>query len=161
MRRTIVCLVSALLVAGLVAAPATAKKKKKAVHVQDSIEARLLPFPKLASWGDLVGITKPGCSAGQEGTHWVGEEFTAPGKGTLRFHTENFTGDWDLYMFMGDTLIARSDEPQVNLTAPAEPAPPEEEIKLPMKTGQKVLLVVCNWMGHPDVKALYEGHFIR
>ncbi len=153
--RKLTAIVLALgLVATVGAAPVSAGGKKKKVH--ETFGAFLLPFPKLAAWGDPLGIQKPGCSAGQEGVHWVGQEFTAPGKGTLRLYAEGFTGDWDLYIFVGDSPIpvARSEGSQVDASAP-----PEEEISFPMKPKQKVLLVACNWLGDPNVEAHYEGVF--
>lgn len=125
----------------------------KAKHVTGSIEATLLPFPKRAVLNDVVGAN-PGCSAGEQDVHWASHEFTAPGKGTLRFYAEGFTGDWDLYVFDGETVIDRSESGQVT-----GDAPPEEEILLPLKRKQTVTLVVCNWLGDPNVSASYEGHF--
>jgi hypothetical protein len=147
--RKLLALAAALgLVASLSAAPALAAKPKKA---HGSFGATLAPFPNLSS---STGTPRPGCSAGQEGVHWVGFEFTSPGKGTLRFYAEGFSGDHDLYVFDGDLALARSDQAQV-----PDMAPPEEEVSVPLKKGQKVTLVACNWLGQPDVKAHYDGTF--
>lgn len=163
MRKIICLMLAAGLVAGALAGPAAAGKKKKSkkVKVHESFSASLAPWPKLANWGDLVGITKPGCSSGEEGVHWVAQPFTSPGKGTLDFYTEAFQGDWDIYIFDtdGTTVLARSEEPQVNTGDPAAPAPPEERIEFPMTKGDEVILVLCNWMGGPDNTAHYEGVF--
>ena len=148
MRKVIAVLAAAGLVAALGAAPASAGKAKK---VHGTFGATLLPLPNLSSH---TGTEKPGCTAGQEGVHWVGQEFVSPGKGNLRFYTEGFTGDHDLYVFVGDVAYARSDQEQV----PAG-APPEEEVVLPLKKGDKVLLVACNWLGQPNVEAHFEGTF--
>lgn len=154
MRRIIaLALVGAALTAS-VAAPSAAAQKKKGKHVHGTFGATLAPFPKLAAWGDAVGLTKPGCSSGQEGVHWVGHEFTAPGKGTLRFYAEGFQGDHDIYIYQDDTAIARGEQPQV-----PDMAAPEEEVFLKMKKGMTVTLVACNWLGEPEVEAHYEGHF--
>ena len=155
MRKMLAVLALAALVASVAAAPAAAKPKK----VHGSISATLLPFPKLAAWGDEIGMEKPGCSAGVEGVHWVGQEFKAPGKGTLRFYAEGFTGDHDLYIFKGDVALGKSEEPQVNATDPTNNAAAEEEISFPLKKGDTVLLVACNWLGDPNVEAHYEGTF--
>jgi hypothetical protein len=149
MRKLIAVAAALGLVASLSAAPALAAKPKK---VHDSFGAMLAPFPNLSSH---TSTAKPGCSAGQEGVHWVGHEFAAPGNGTLRFYTEGFTGDHDLYVFQGDVKIAESIAEQ----AGAGMAPAEEEISLPLKKGQTVTLVACNWLGSPDVQAHYEGTF--
>jgi hypothetical protein len=123
------------LVASLGASPALAGKKPTKVH--ESFGATLAPFPKLAAWGDALGLTKPGCTAGEEGVHWVAHEFTSPG-----------------YIFDGDTALYKSEGSQYDGSAPAE-----EEIVAPLKKGQVVTLVACNWLGHPDVVAHYEGTF--
>ena len=149
MRRLIALALAAAALAAVTAAPAVAGKGK---HVHGTFGATLAPLPNLSSH---TGTAKPGCTAGQEGVHWVGQEFTAPGKGTLRFYTEGFTGDWDLYVFAGDVAYARSDQEQVGPTM----APAEEEVMLPLKKGQTVTLVACNWMGDPNVEAHFEGLF--
>ena len=154
MRRIIALALAGAAVLALSAGPAVAGKKSKGKHVHGSFGATLAPFPKLAAWGDAAGLTKPGCSAGQEGVHWVGQEFTAPGKGTLRFYAEGFQGDHDIYVYDGDLAIGRGENSQV-----PDMAAPEEEVFVPLKKGQTVTLVACNWLGQPDVQAHYEGHF--
>ena len=156
MRKTIVIALAAVLAAVPLATAATAGGKGK--HVSETISASLLPFPKDERW-HVNGPMPPGCTAGQEGVHWVAQEFTAPGKGTLVFSMEGFTGDHDIYIFAPDDMITplmRGDTVQVGST---EPAPQMEEIKYPMKKGQTVLLAACNWLGEPNVEATYEGHF--
>ena len=143
-----------LLVLGLVASlavPAAAGGKGK---ISDSFGASLAPFPKLAAWGDPAGLTRPGCTAGQQDVHWVGHDFTAPAKGTLRVYMEGFTGDHDVYVFADDMAIGRGENSQV-----PDGAPPEEEIVIPLKAKQAVQLVACNWLGQPDVVANYEFTF--
>ena len=149
MRRTIALALIGAAFTALVAGPATAGGGK---HVHGTFGATLAPFPNYSSY---TATARPGCTAGQEGVHWVGQEFTAPGKGTLRFWTEGFVGDHDLYVYVGDAAIARSDQEQAG---PAM-APAEEEVLLPLKKGQTVTLVACNWLGQPQVEAHYEGHF--
>ncbi|HET7482989.1 MAG TPA: hypothetical protein VFK89_09025 [Actinomycetota bacterium] len=150
--RKVLAVIAALGVVVALAAPASAAKKTK---VHETFGAPLAPFPNYSS---LTSTARPGCSAGQEGVHWVGQEFTAPGKGTLKFHAEGFTGDWDLYVFTdgSDVPIARSENDQTQ-----GGAAPEEEILLPMKAKQTVTLVACNWLGDPNVSATYEGTFSR
>lgn len=156
--RKLIALTAALgLVASVSAAPALAGKKK-AIKVHDSFGATLVPFPKLAAVGDPVGLTKPGCTAGQQDVNWVAHEFTAPGKGNLRVYMEGFTGDHDLYVFVDDVPLYKSEGAQVPVGS-TEVAPAEEEITAPLKKGQTVSLVACNWLGQPDVLAHYEGTF--
>jgi hypothetical protein len=142
----------AVLAAALMALPILPAQAGKAKHVTGSIEATLLPFPNYSSHTQTA---KPGCTAGEQDVHWAAQEFTAPGKGTLRFYAEGFSGDWDLYVFDGDLKVAESVGAQVD---PAM-APAEEEISISLKKKQTVTLVVCNWLGDPNVVAAYEGHF--
>jgi hypothetical protein len=153
MLKLIVISIAAVIAAGTLVVPATASRAK-GKHVHETFGATLLPFPKDSQW-EPAGFVKPGCTSGQEDVHWVAVEFTAPGNGTLRFWMEGFTGDHDIYVFQEELVYARSDQVQVG----ADMAPPEEEITLPMKKGQKYTLAACNWAGEPDVLAHYEGHF--
>lgn len=146
MRKVIALVAAAAVLVAVAASPALAGKKK----VHDSFGATLAPFPNLSS---ATGTERPGCSAGQEGLHWVAQEFKSPGKGNLRLYMEGFTGDHDLYIFQDDVKLAESVQDQTAGGAP------EEEIVVPLKKGQKVTLVACNWLGAPDVEAHYEGVF--
>lgn len=114
---------------------------------EGSFSAQLLPFPKLTTWGDPLGMTQPGCLAGEQDVHWTAEEFTAKSKGTLVAETSGFTGDYDLYL-LDDTGLAvvRSDASQIQDQAPAV-----ESVTLAMKPKQKVSIAVCNWLAAPDV----------
>ena len=146
-------IVGAFLVAGLIAAfsvPAAAGKGK----ISDSFSATLLPFPKLAAWGDPAGLTQPGCTAGQQDINWVAHEFTAPATGTLSMSSEGFQGDHDIYVFADDLVLARSEQSQV-----PDMAAPEEALTVGLKKKQTVQLVACNWMGQPDVLVNYEFVF--
>jgi hypothetical protein len=151
MRKTVAGLLVVLALAGITT-PATAGKKK----LQATFGASLLPFPKLAAWGDPAGLTRPGCSAGQENVNWVGQEFTPPANGTLHLYMEGFTGDHDIYVYQGDLALARGEQSQV-----PDGAPPEEDITIPLKAKKPVLLVACNWLGQPEVEANYEFTFTK
>ena len=150
MRKLIAALAIGMLVASLPSVAAAAKPKK----VHETFGATLFPFPKDENWA-AAGFTKPGCTSGQEGVHWVAQEFKAPGKGTLRFWMEGFTGDHDIYLFIDENLFIRGDQAQVGTSL----APPEEEITYTMKKNQTVTLYACNWFGEVDVLAHYEGTF--
>lgn len=154
MRKLIALLAASVLVAAMASTAVAATPKK----VHETFGATLLPWPKLASWGDPAGLTKPGCTSGQEGINWVAQEFKAPGKGTLRFWMEGFTGDHDIYIFKDDLVLLRGENAQVPVGS-ADIAPPEEELTYKMKKGETVQLVACNWLGQPDVLAHYEGTF--
>lgn len=148
--RKLIALLAAMM---LLAAPSMALAGK-ATTVHEAFGGTLFPFPKDERWND-AGFAKPGCYSGEEGVHWVAQEFTAPGKGTLRVYMEGFTGDHDMYVYTSDEVFLRGDQTQVGTT----PAPPEEEIVITLKKGQTITMVACNWLGQPDVLAHYEGTF--
>lgn len=154
MRKLIALIAVGALVASLSSTALAAKPQK----IHETFGATLMPFPKLAAWGDPLGLSKPGCSSGQEGVHWVGQEFTAPGKGTLRVWMEGFTGDHDLYIFKDDVALLRGENAQVPVGS-TDVAPAEEEITYTMKKNETITMVACNWLGQPDVLAHYEGTF--
>lgn len=154
MRKLGALIAAGVLVASMSSSAIAAKPKK----IHETFGAQLLPFPKLAAWGDPAGLTKPGCTAGQEGMNWVAQEFTAPGKGTLRIWMEGFTGDHDLYVFKDDVALYKSENSQVPVGS-TDIAPPEEEILFPLAKGDTITMVACNWLGQPDVVAHYEGTF--
>lgn len=147
MKKLIAVLAAGALVLSMASVASAGKPKK----VHDSFGASLAPFPNLSS---ATGTPTPGCTAGVENVHWVAQEFKSPGKGTLRVYMEGFTGDHDLYVFAGDVVLGRGDQAQV-----PDGAPPEEEVLVPLKKGQTVTMVACNWFGEPDVEAHYEGTF--
>lgn len=153
--RKLVALTAVLALVASLSSTALAAKPKK---IHDSFGATLAPFPKLAAWGDPLGLSQPGCLAGQEGVHWVAQEFTAPGKGTLKVYMEGFTGDHDLYVLVDDMVFARSENGQVPI-ATTDVAPAEEEVTLTLTKGQTITMAACNWLGQPDVVAHYEGTF--
>ncbi|MDQ3981495.1 MAG: PPC domain-containing protein [Actinomycetota bacterium] len=137
----------ALLLAAVAALLPVGQAFASPAATEGSFSAQLLPFPKLAAWGDPLGITQPGCLAGQEGVNWVAEEFTAPSKGTLVAETSGFTGDFDLYILDdAGTALIRSENNQI-----IDQAPAEESVTMPLKPKQTVSMAVCNWLGAPDV----------
>lgn len=148
MRKTITALLLGALVAATLSATAQAKP------VGGSYDETLLPFPKLAAWGDPAGIVEPSCLAGQSGVNWDAHDFTAPGNGTLMASMKGFTGDWDLFILndQGDRqhplVMSENDQIQGG-------AAPEEEASLLMKKGEKVQIVPCNWAGAPQATVTY------
>ncbi len=162
MRRTLIGLIAAGLVVGSLSGPAIAKGGK-GKHVHGSFTATAYPFPKLATWGDPAGLTKPGCTSGEEGVNWVAEPFTSPGKGTLTLTASGFTGDWDIYIFGADNpdlALAKGENAQVDVNNPAGGAPPEEEISFVTTKGQELLLVACNWASpQTSLEVSYGGSF--
>jgi hypothetical protein len=154
MRKLFALLTAGAIVASLSSTALAAKPQK----IHETFGASLAPWPKLAQWGDEVGMTKPGCTSGQEGINWVAQEFTAPGKGTLHVYMEGFVGDHDVYIFKDDVPLIRGENAQVPV-GNADIAPPEEDISYTMTKGETVTMVACNWLGQPDVLAHYEGTF--
>ena len=154
MVRTMVCVLTATLVAGLVAAPASANRHRR-VHVHDTFSAEALPFPNLSA---VTGTERRGCFAGMEDVHWVGEEFTSPGRGRLEVYMEGFLGDWDLAVFDEDgNVLEESLEEQIPGGAPAE-----ERLQVRIRRNQEIVMVACNWLGEPGpVTVHYEGVFRR
>lgn len=153
--RKLIALVAVAALAVALPSTAVAAKPKK---VHETFGATLAPFPKLAAWGDPLGLTQPGCLAGQEGVHWVAQDFTAPGKGNLRIYMEAFTGDHDLYVFLDEIIYGRSENAQVPVGS-TDVAPPEEEVTIALKKGQTITMVGCNWLGQPDLLVHYDGTF--
>ncbi len=145
MRKILLGLVAAALV--MSAVPASAK-----APTSGSFSAQLLPFPKLATWGDAVGMTQPGCLAGEVDVHWHAEQFVAPKNGTISATTEGFTGDYDLYLLdEAGTALIKSEAEQIQAQAPAL-----ESVTMPVKAKQTVQIAVCNWLGAPDVTVNWE-----
>lgn len=145
MRRAVIALALAALVAALGAVPALAGGKT----TKDSFDAQALPFPNYSS---ETGTAQRSCLAGQEGVHKVSHPFTAPAKGVLSAKVEGFTGDWDL--FLTDSTgkeLAGSVGDQIEGGDPAT-----EEVSLPLKPKQVVNIVPCNFAGQPTVTVNFQ-----
>jgi hypothetical protein len=137
----------ALLLAAVAALLPVSQAAARPAPQEGSFSAQLLPFPKLAAWGDPLGITEPGCLAGEEDVNWAAKEFTAKSKGTLVAETSGFTGDFDLYILDDTgTALIKSENNQI-----LDQAPAEESVTMPLKPKQTVSMAVCNWLGAPDV----------
>jgi hypothetical protein len=146
MRKTIVAMTVAGLMAGLVAMPAHARGKKK---VDESFTAQAAPFPNLSS---ATGTPERSCFAGMEDIHKVSVEFTAPGKGTLTASMEGFVGDWDLAVVVDEIYIYSVNDQTAGAAA-------EEEVVVPLKPKQTVTISACNFAGAPEAEVLYGGTF--
>ncbi len=146
--RKLALLVVAGLVVGSIAAPAAAGGKKP---VHGSFQATALPFPKLAAWGDPLGMTDRGCLAGFEGVHKVSHPFKAPYTGTLNATMAGFTGDWDLFITDAD-----GKEIVGSLNDQTAGAPAEEAVTYPLKAKQQVNITACNWLGTPEAEVEYH-----
>ena len=147
MRKSLAMLLAAGLVAGALISPAFAGKKK----IEDSFDAQLFPFPKLAAWGDAAGITQPGCLAGQQDVNYMTVTFTAPSSGVLTASMEGFTGDWDLYLTDAEGVpLVRSENDQIQ-----GGSAPEEEAAMVLKPKQTVGITPCNWLGAPEATVNY------
>lgn len=142
MRRSLILLIVASLVAMAVATPALAGKKKQK-RKEKTYEVSALPYP-------ITGeVQENGCNNGQEGVHKVSEPFKAPATGLLEIMMEGFDGDWDLHLLSADgTVLASS-------VAGQPLAPPGEEIVMALRKGTEVSIVACNWLGGPSATVTY------
>jgi len=146
--RKLALVLAAGMVLGALSAPAVAGGKKP---VHGSFQATALPFPKLTTWGDPIGLTARSCLAGVEGVHKVSHAFAAPYTGTLKATMEGFTGDWDLFITDADgkeLIGSYNDQILGDMTV-------GEEVTYPLKAKQQVNIVACNWLGAPQAEAHY------
>lgn len=153
MRKGLAALVACGLLAGG-SLPAAAGKKKKTKTVKETLKVTALPFPNYSS---ASGTPNPGCSAGQEGVHKMTFPFQTPGAGKLTVTSEDFSGDWDLYVFDGEgVVVGRSEEPQ----APPDLAAPKEKIEIALQAGITVDIVACNWLGELQNEFTYTYVYV-
>jgi hypothetical protein len=152
MRKALAVMIAAGLVAGAIAAPAAAgKKKRKIKKVHETFEAQALPLPNISGY---TGTERRSCFAGIEDAHWVAESFTSPGKGNLKAYMEGFTGDWDLAIELPNGTLVYSVLDQTQGDAP------EEEVVVPLTKGDEIQILACNFVGEPGpVQVHYEGKF--
>lgn len=145
MRKIVVAMLAAGLLVGSLAAPATAGRKtfKKPYN-----------FGPLSPNPVLTDVDPNGCGgdASQEGVHKQTYKYTTPRHrrtGTLSFTLDEFTGDWDLYVYKGSSVIASS---TTDNTAQAF----EKVLGIRLRKRTTVSIVACNWSGGPTAK----GHLV-
>jgi len=149
MRKPIALMIVAGLAAGAVAGPATAGKRKTK-HVHETFQAQALPLVNLQA----TETERRSCFAGIEDVHWVAQDFTSPGKGTLKAYMEGFTGDWDLALELEGGLVVYALGDQ--LTGGAA----REEVAAPLGKGDEIRILACNYLGEPGpLDVHYEGKF--
>ena len=146
MRKIMALVLAAGLAAVLVAAPASAGKKKR---IDETFTAQALPLPNLSS---ATGTSMRSCFAGIEGVHRVTVDLGEPGKGTLTASMEGFTGDWDLAVIVDEVYVYSVEDQTTG-------APPEESVTFPVGAGQSVQVSACNYAGAPEAEVHYEGTF--
>ena len=145
-------LLTAVAAAGAVAlaAPAGAAPKK----ITQSYDVTLpVPFPADESMPDMTG-----CINGQETATRHTKAVTLPAAGTLSVKVD-FEGDWDLYLLdsKGSTLAASENFQPTGSVAAAQ----EKLTWKKAKKGQKVSIVVCNWLGLPEATVSYTFTYAK
>lgn len=144
MHKAVAILISAGLVAGLSALPATAGPRKKTVKEQWQVAAA--PFPGADDHSD------PSQECGVEGASYAVHAFTTPAKGTLDVRINGFEGEWDLYVtdaaghLLGSSVEFMSDS--------------EERVVLRLGAKVKINIYACNFLGGPiangELKYVYR-----
>lgn len=110
-----------------------------------SFVARAVPFPVMEP--DIYYPQKGSCLGGLDGIHKVSEPFDSPGPGSLSVLMEGLSGDWDLYVLgTGGRQLGRSDAAQL-----LDAAEGKERVTVALDGHQRVQMVVCNWLGEPEV----------
>ena len=149
MRRLGFLLLTVALVGSAFVSPANAGKRTK--KVAESFEAQAVPFVN----SQATGTERRSCFGGVEDVHWVAQDFTSPGKGTLTASLEGFTGDWDIALELPDGVLIYGINDQTTEMAPAE-----EEVSMPLKKGDAVRILACNFLGEPGPLTVnYGGKF--
>lgn len=139
-------LLTAVAAAGAVAlaAPAGAAPKK----INQTYDVTLpVPFPADESMPDMTG-----CINGQEAATKHTRAITLPAAGVFTAKVD-FEGDWDMYLLdsKGSTLAAAE-----NFQPTGSVASHQEKLTWKKaKKGQKVSLIVCNWLGLPEATVNY------
>ncbi len=141
-----VLILAAVALAAATVTPAAAAKKKV---VRDEYDVQAVPFAMAG--GELNGHY--GCLAGPEGVSKVSRTFEVPFDGIMTATVEGFVGDWDIYLLdeTGEDMLAVANRGVSNLEVSIP-----DTFKHPLRRGQKVQLVVCNYLGGPTAHVKYE-----
>ncbi|MDQ4144070.1 MAG: DM13 domain-containing protein [Actinomycetota bacterium] len=137
MRRTVVTMLAAGLLVGSLGAPATAKTVTKSWSGLVPT-----PLPLLAENGGCVG------EGSTEDVHKDTYTFKTPKHrktGTLAVKISGFSGDLDLHVYKGTSVIGSSTSD--NLSQDYEAVTVGR-----LKGGTTINIVTCNWSGSPEYK---------
>ena len=144
MNARLVTLLVAAGVAAVSAAPASAAPKT--MKETYTVEAPL-PFPVMEDQPP----TMYGCIDGEEGLSKVSHQITLPAPGLFKSEVK-YTGDWDMYLLDANgAILAAAETVETGNTSPAS----EKLTWKKAKKGQKVTLVVCNWLGLKDATVTF------
>ena len=140
-------LVATVVAAGAVAVSAApVSAAPKTMKQTYSVEAPV-PFPVMEDQPP----TMYGCIDGEEGLSKVSKEITLPAPGLFKAEV-SYTGDWDMYVLDANgAILAAAETVETGNTSPAT----EKLSWKKAKKGQKVTLVVCNWLGLKDATVTY------
>ncbi|HEV2890517.1 MAG TPA: hypothetical protein VGX28_09080 [Frankiaceae bacterium] len=146
-------LVAIVAAAGAVAVSAVpASAAPKTIKQTYAVEAPV-PFPVMEDQPP----TMYGCIDGQEGLSKVTREITLPAPGLFKAEV-TYTGDWDLYLMdTNGAILASSETVETGNVNPSS----EKLSWKKAKKGQKVNLVVCNWMGLKDATVTYTHTYAK
>lgn len=126
--------------------PAAEAKKPK--PVTGSVDVQAVPFPGF--WVVVEG--RSGCLLGQEGISHVSIPFEAPFSGNFSAMVSEFEGDWDIYLMDEAGNIVSADTSGVLNLEISVP----DTLHYPLLSGQKVSIVVCNYVGSPTAHVDYK-----
>ena len=135
MRKAMISMMAAGLVLGLFSGPASAKTVRKSFSLTAPAPAPV-----------LTDVDPDGCLNTQEDVNRDTFTFKAPKHrktGKLSVRIDGFTGDWDLFVLKGSSVIAESTSDNLSQDY--------EAVTLSgIKGGTKLDIVGCNWSGSPQ-----------
>ena len=134
MRKLLTGILVAGLIGGIGAAPAAAKTVKKSWTATAPT-----PLPLLAENGGCLG------EGSTEDVHKDTYTFKTPRHrktGTLSVRIDGFAGDWDLFVFKGQSRLGESTSDNLSQDYEAVSG-------IRLKGGTTVKIVACNWSGSP------------
>ena len=134
LKRLIVLTILPFVIAGPVSG---APPKKEA----GSFDAVALPYPN-GSYDEGTG-----CFYALEPVHRVSHELESPFTGTLEVDIAELVGDWDLFIL--------NEKGEVITESSGSQGEPEHTTNK-VKKGEVITVVVCNWLGEPQITVDYE-----
>ncbi len=138
-----------VLIASLALVPtADAKRTRRPKPITGSVDVQAVPFPGF--W--VVADGRFGCLLGQEGVSHVSIPFEAPFSGIFTAGVSEFEGDWDIYLFDDAGNIVAADNSGISSLEISVP----DKLLYRLEAGQKVSIVVCNYIGSPTARVDYE-----
>lgn len=143
--KRLLSLTMTVVVAAGVVSPALGARPKQ----RGSFTATGLPYPAADPGGGQPAREE--CVQGI----FIGEgsrkTLTARRRGVLTATMSGFEGDWDLYvLYPSGQVIVGSIQNQL-----VEAAPPEEKVVVPLRRGETVDIVPCNWLGGAQATVEY------